>query len=363
MISEYEKGKNEYNKPFLLIDNTKKQSLEQDNMKYNSYKGIKITKRKDGRWQARFSNNGERKYVYGKTQKECYEILRESFVKEPLKIVKSISFYEYWEYWYKHYKEPFYKEGTLKNYRSVFKNQIKPNFPNKNIKEITALEINTNLKKLANTRMKEYTCQFLREVFKQAYKDKKIKFDIWEDIKKYHHKRQEGYALSEEQRNILIKNAKDSIYDIFIFYLFTGCRPKEGLTIKATDFEKDLLHIHGTKTEKSDRWIPILKPIRNIIDKYKNNQTETLFGISETTLKRRLTEFRKLCGFNFTTKDLRTTFATMCAENNVPQKLIAKWLGHTTTQTTNKYYIKVLDKFEKEQIKKFDTNFDTTKGD
>lgn len=362
MISEYEKGKNEYNKPFLLIDNTKKQSLE-DNMKYNSYKGIKITKRKDGRWQARFSNNGERKYIYGKTQKECYEILRESFVKEPLKIVKSISFYDYWQYWYKHHKEPFYKKRTLHNYKSVFEHQIKPNFKDKDIKQYTSLEINTILNNLENTRMKEFTCQYLREMFKQAYRDKKIKFDFWEEIKTYHHKRQEGYALTQEQRQILIKKAHNTIYDIFIFYMYTGCRPKEGLDVKIEDFENEFLHIHGTKTEKSDRWIPVLKPVKEIFDKYKNNNTKTLFNISEVTLKRRLHQFREICGFKFLTKDLRTTFATMCAEEGIAPNLIAKWLGHTTTNTTNKYYIKVLNEFEKEQIKRLDTNFDTNKGD
>lgn len=334
---------------------------KEENMNYKSYKNIKITKRKDNRWQARFSINGERKYIYGNTQKECYENLKQVFEIKQIKLEKTVSFYEYWDWWYKNHKEPFYKEGTLKNYRSVFNNQIKPNFSDKNIKQITALEINNFLNKMPNTRMKEYTYQFLKECFKQAYKDKKVKFDISDDIKKYHHKRKEGTALSVEQRKIIIEKAKNTIYDIFIFYLFTGCRPKEALNVKVNDFEDGLLHIKGTKTASSDRWIPVFEPIKKLLEKYKNTKTETLFGISDTTLKRRVADFKKICEFDFKTKDLRTTFATMCAEKGIAPRIIAKWLGHTTTQTTNKYYIKVLDNFEKEQIKLLDTTFDPTK--
>lgn len=331
-------------------------------MNYNSYKNIKIIKRKDNRWQARFTINKQRKYIYGNTQKECYEELKSFIDNNTNKIVKTTTFYEYWEWWYKHHKEPFYKESTLKNYRSIFKNQIQPNFQDKNIKLITALELNLFIKSLDNNRMKEYTTQYLRELFKQAYKDKKIKVDIWEDISKYHHKRKEGYALTIEERNILINKAStNSDYDIFIFYLYTGCRPKEALEITINDFENNLLHIPGTKTLGSDRWIPCLEPITKIYEKRKNRNTKTLFNISDTTLKRRLKTLKTLCGFDFKTKDLRTTFATMCAEKGITPNIIAKWLGHTTTTTTNKYYIKVLNDYEKEQIKLIDPNFDTTK--
>lgn len=330
-------------------------------MQYTQYKGIKISKRKDGRWTAKPSINGKQKSIYGNTQKECYENLKALFeVNKVIKFEKSISFFEYWEYWYKNYKEPFYKEGTLKNYRSVFNNQIKPNFEDKNIKNYTSLDINLYVKKIPNSRMKEYTTQYLKEIFRQAFKDRKIKFDISDDIIKYHHKRAEGTALTQEQRQILIENAnKIEDGDIYTFYLFTGCRLSEALET-TYDKETNLLHIAGTKTDLSNRYIPVFSQIQWIIENRKDNKPY-LFNISDTTLKRRTNEMRKICGFHFNIKDLRTTFATMCAEQGVNPKIIAKWLGHTTTNTTNKYYIKVLDNYEKEQIKLIDPNFDPKK--
>ena len=49
----------------------------------------------------------------------------------------------------------------------------------------------------------------------------------------------------------------------------------------------------------------------------------------------------------------------MCAEWGIEPKIIAKWMGHTNYQTTNKYYVKVLTEFERQETNKFDTNFDT----
>lgn len=51
-------------------------------------------------------------------------------------------------------------------------------------------------------------------------------------------------------------------------------------------------------------------------------------------------------------KDLRTTFSTRCKELGVPDEVLAKWLGHTTTHTTQKHYIKVLPDYEKIQAEK-----------
>ncbi len=349
------------NKEFINL--LPQNELKGEDLNYNSYKGIKISQRKDNRYQARVPLNGTRKSIYGNTRKECYEKLKVFLSTNKIKIERKITFYEYWDFWYKNYKEPFMKENTLKNYRSVFKNQIKPNFEDKDIKKVSALDLNLLLKKLPNCRMKEYASQYLAEVFKQAYKDRKIPFDFWEDIRKYHHKREEGTALTIEQRKILIEKTKEIKHGkIFLFYLYTGARPGEGLAITPNDIEENFIHIPGTKTDGSDRYIPKFTQVKELL-KDVDLSHKTIFNISEVTLKRERKALCKLCGFDFLTKDLRTTFATMCAEKGIAPRIIAKWLGHTTTNTTNKYYIKVLDSYEKEQIKLIDTNFDSTKSD
>ena len=322
------------------------------------FKNHKIEKRKDGRWQARVRENGRQISVYGKTQEDCLNNLKNLFQSKQIKIPKQMTLYEAWEYWYNKYKKPLYKERTLKNIRSVFKNQICVYFEDKKLSDLTALDFNLSITKIEQPRMKEFTCQYVKEFLKDLYKEKKFKYDFSDEIKTYHSKRKEGAALTLEQRKTLIEKSyliQDG--NLFRFYLFSGVRPAEAFLIKGSDIEKDFIHIPGTKTEKSDRYIPKFKQLDEAIKNVSDN--EFLFKISETTRKRRLYELRELCGFHFNIKDLRTTFATMCAENGIKQNVIAKWLGHTNVSTTNKYYIKVLTEYEKAEIKNLECNFDT----
>lgn len=332
-------------------------------MALKSYNGITIQQRSDGRYFATKQENGIRKFIYAKTKSELYEKLKAEYPIEHKKKITQLTFFEFWNYWYKKYKEPVIKENTLKNYRTVFKNQIQPYFKDKPIKQVTTADLNKLISDTKFGRMKEYLSQYLRDCFKIAYRENKIKYDIHEEIIKYHHPREEGRALTQEQRIILLNNTKKIKHgDIFEFYLFSGARPSEGLNFKPKDIEKDFIHLEGTKTEKSDRWIPKFKKLDEIL-KRQDLSHETVFNISEVTRKRELKKLTDLCGFHFTTKDLRTTFATMLAENGITTNIIAKWMGHSNTNTTNKYYIKVLTQFEKEQMQKFDNTFDNTFND
>lgn len=56
-------------------------------------------------------------------------------------------------------------------------------------------------------------------------------------------------------------------------------------------------------------------------------------------------------------KDLRTTFATRCMESGVSEKVISKWLGHSNTTTTSKYYEKVQSDFESREARKISKVF------
>lgn len=72
-------GENEYNKPFLLIDNTKNK-IESISKNSNLQKGVEemknIRKRTDGRWEGRITIEGKTYSVYAKTQKLCKEKLK-----------------------------------------------------------------------------------------------------------------------------------------------------------------------------------------------------------------------------------------------------------------------------------------------
>lgn len=328
------------------------------------YNGIKIRKRKDGRWEAKKQINGNRINITKNTQLEVFEELKLLFPKEIKTQKVNTTLFEYIDYWYKTYKEPFLTKQRKNVYNCVINNQIKPYFQNKEIIKYTAFDANLAITKIPNTRQKEDATQYIRTIFKSAYKDKKIRFDIYEDIIKYHHKREEGKALTIEQRKKFIQVCKQiEKGDIFLFYLYTGARASEILNINPkTDIANGFIRLPGTKTEKSDRWIPIFEPVKEILNK-KDLTADKLFDISYTTLKREIPIIRKKCGFDLRIKDLRTTFGTICAEQGIAEKVIAKWMGHTNTRTTQKYYIKVLNSFEKQEYERLNSSFCATFAD
>lgn len=324
------------------------------------YNGIKIIKRNDGRWEAKKQINGNRISICRNTQIAVYEELKRLFPKETLqRTSKNTTFFEYIDFWYSKHKEPFLKKERKHTYKTIIKNHIKTNFENKPITSYTADEINLKIAEMPNKRQKEDTTQFLRNIFKMAYKDKKIKNNFYEDIIKYQHKRAEGKALTISQRKTIIQKSKEiENGEIFIIYLFTGARAKELLNINLEkDFTKDMIHLKGTKTDLADRWIPILKPIKQLIENLKTTN-KNIFNTSYETLKRKIKILKNLCGFDFQLKDLRTTFGTMLAEQKIQQEIISKWLGHTNTKTTSKYYIKILNEYETHQVNQLNKHFD-----
>lgn len=324
-----------------------------------TYKGHKIEKRTDGRYQARFYMSKKQYSVYGKTQEECIKNLKNILKNKTLLLPKTLTFYEYCNEFINVYKKPNMKALTLKTVLSVFKHHIKPNIPNCDMNKLTPLIINKALTNV-NGRMKEYASQYLRELFKQAYKDKVIKIDIYECITKYNHKREQGVALTKEQRETLIKECKNiENGNVILFYLYTGCRLSEAFRITKEDIKETQISIPGTKTELSNRVIPIFKPLKPIINELMKNDGDKIINISPKTIVRRVEELRKKCNFHLRIKDLRTTFGTMLAEAGINDSVIAKWMGHTNTNTTKKYYIKILSEFEYQNANKFDTYFDT----
>ena len=305
-------------------------------MSKSTYANYKITKRKDGRYQSAPLINGKRKFIYGKTQAECYQKLK-TFIKENKNQIKqkALSVKEYFNIWWKTYKEPVLAKSTQISTLSYFNNHILPIIGNLTINNVTALQINQIINKCKN-RTKEYISQYTSMLFRQAYKDKIIKNNIAEDFIKYSHKRKEGKALNFEQRKIFLQQCDNIKHgDIFKFYFYSGARPGEALKFAPTDIMENTIRIPGTKTKSADRIIPLFEPLKKLFENINiNKNKKTVFEISEKTLDRELKKLNILCGFDFATKDLRTTFGTICAEIGIPDNIIAKWMGHAREFTT-----------------------------
>lgn len=304
-------------------------------------------------YECRFMLNRQRKYFYDKSKANCIKKANQFYTK----MIKGIKFevkdnklfFNMLDFWIENYKKETVSKSTYNSFKNIFNNYIKKGLKDKPIENITILEIDNYINSLPNTRTKEMIYTTLNEFFKFLFEKDLIKKQIHGRFKKYKHKREEGNFLTKEQRIVFLNSIeKIELKDFYKFIYYTGVRKHGALNLcyEDIDFKNKKIHIRETKTKESDRFIPLNK---NIINLFNPTRKGKVFNISDRQIKNSLNEIEELCGFRVLIKDLRTTFATICREKGINDEIIAKWLGHTTTNTTRKYYIKVDTEYEREQ--------------
>ncbi len=364
-------GAEESRKPILITNNVipfKKNDIHSVNLNEKGdtlemkLSKIKIIKRKDNRYFARITINKKQISIYGKTKEQCYNNLKEKIKnKDNLKQenkINSIKILDWINKWRDIYKKPKLKPLSLYQIDNCIKNHIKPYIENKPLNKIKPIDINIALNKIKSSRMKKYTYDCYKDCLREAYKNQLTKTNIGELIDKVTHTREKGRSLNKTERIIFLEKTKQLKYGkIFEFMYYSGCRPQGARTLKWENIGKETIFIDETKSKNGTRHIPLFNKIKELLNSIEKT-SEYVFPISETTIKKEFLKLKQLCKFNFTQKDLRHTFATICAENNINDNILAKWMGHGSPNTTKQYYIEVLNDFENEQKNKIDFEFD-----
>ena len=121
--------------------------------------------------------------------------------------------------------------------------------------------------------------------------------------------------------------------DLVEFLAFSGARIGEARASAWGDvkFQDNMIWIHGTKSEDSDRLIPMPTALRDFLLRLKNESAEPPQGkiLNTDSAKKCLaTACKKLEFPKFTHHDFRHFFATTCIESGVDIPTISRWLGH-----------------------------------
>lgn len=305
------------------------------------YKKHKLYKRKDGRWQIAFTVNKQKYFAYGKTQKECcekFDLLLKNIKTGNIKSKKVPLLFEWLDTYVNVYKKDnktAYETARQINYH------IKPNLENTPINKIDPLKIDSFIASIKASRTRKAIYTILHDALGIAYRKRLTKENFADFISKVKHTPKEGHRLTNDEIKLIFDNIENQvIYKLLYFYLYTGVRRKEALTLRFSDFDikNDIIHIHGTKTCDSDRFIPLFNNIKKIID--IKSCDDYVFNISESTIAREIKKIKLKCNINFAIKDFRTTFASQCHEKGIDDYTIKNWLGHTSVTTTQKHYIK-----------------------
>jgi len=215
--------------------------------------------------------NGVRHYVYGKTEREAIakaERLKIQIASGEAAKSSSMPFKQWAEIALDTYK-PNVSSGYMKQMKSRLNNHILPTIGTMPIGRITLIECQKTLNSTSgmSKSMITKTAQELTFYFESARKSGLIPKNPAEDLTRptgYQNKRR---SLNAAERAAFLEIApKDERFILFELMLYCGCRPAEAATVKYEDVTEidniPFLHIRGTKTDNSDRFVPLPKELQ-----------------------------------------------------------------------------------------------------
>jgi len=151
----------------------------------------------------------------------------------------------------------------------------------------------------------------------------------------------------------------ENIRDLFIFGCYTGLRYSDFSQVKPEHICGEIIRI---KTQKTDEWvsIPLMKPVKMIMEKYSNNPNSLPKSCTNQTMNKYIKEIGELAGIDgaelkirnkgkkrveekfskyelICTHTARRSFATNMFKKGVPARVIMKITGHRTEKAFSSY--------------------------
>ena len=307
---------------------------------------LKARERKDGRFEIRPNIDGKKVSIYGKTAEELktkYERALKHRGKgaEPKSKIK---LFAWLDDWIEIYKKPNVALNTYQNLKRCINKHIKANLSDKPINRYTVQELTQALNKIESTRMRQYSRGTLRDAFACAVTVGHIKENVAAKLAPVKHVSKKGKAIPLlELSEMIDKTAgkiSPKILHYYFFLLCSGARRDEGLELRGRDFDlkNKIIYIHGTKTQGSDRRLPMFPILEKIHSIYHPTQFEKLFDVSKHRVNDDFGIFRGDMA-DAVPHWLRHTFGTVqICVLGIPANTVALWLGHADASTTTDIY-------------------------
>lgn len=213
-------------------------------------------------YQTSFTYLGKRYYVKANTVEELYEkkALRIKELEENIVIYDRHISVDEWAV--KAFDT--YKHGAkgLEDIKARYRKYVSPCIGSKPIGSVKAVECQNILNDCAGMSFSHLNKlkQELSFVFERAVDNQMIPFNPAKNLRMPDYEKGTRRSITEhERKHFLICYEKDPAYLLFFIMLKCGCRPEEAINLigRDIDHEKKLLHIRGTKTKNSDRFVPI----------------------------------------------------------------------------------------------------------
>ena len=361
-----------------------------------------IRKRKDGRWEGRYTagrdpESGKVIYrnVLGKTQAEVKEKLARAIEdSKGLDVVKAGQYTvgRWMDVWFENYAKIKVRPSSHKTYKGYIENHIKPSIGKIPLGKLTTLEVQALYRKLLTSGRVERTeskqqpnglsaktvrniNQVISSAMKLAKSQKLISVNPTDGCALPKVEHQEMKTLTADQLAAFFREAKNSgVFEMYYLELATGLRRGELLGLKWDDINLDtgaiqvkrqVARINGEvveaplKTKNSYRTLSIGADAVEILQEQRNKVAgEYVFPSSNggpispdsvLHMLHRVLERAGLPKIRF--HDLRHTFSTLALQNGVDIKTVSGMLGHYSAGFTLDTYAHVTTAAQKEAAK------------
>ena len=363
-----------------------------------------LRKRKDGRWEGRYTvmENGKQKvkYILAKTKPECdeklkaaiaeYEQLMETAERLPYLTNPNPTFAEWSEIWLETFCKNCIKQYTYEWYKNYCEKYIVPKIGQYTLKQISTvvcqqflMEMYTNgrhkctekygtglaLKTVQGIKIALQCC--LQKAVDEGLLDRNpvAKVKLPREPKK-----EMQTMKANELKAFLDETKRSDCYEFFYLELMTGLRIGEILALTWDDLDvenktirvnKQVQRIDGEltvntpKTASSIRTLSICEDCVNELLKMRARQrfvTDLMFPSPVTmgyrdakAVTRLLHRIQKRAGVpEIRFHDLRHSFATLSLEEGMDVKTVSHMLGHTDAGLTMNTYMHVTDKMQQQ---------------
>lgn len=304
-----------------------------------------VRERRNGLLEFRHPKLGS---IYGRTVEELREKLEQrlryekAHIKKPAKKEKSPLLSDFFEETYYPYKQrQGLAEQTLKGMRYNME-FIKRNF-DLPITEYTPKNLETFLYSVKETRKAQILQGLFNNIFKKALTEGVIPSNPCEPLEHIVHNADKGKALTFDDQKAFFSallhstRATQAQKSYYIFVYLTGARRNEALAVtrKDLDAEKSLLHIPGTKTDGSDRYLPVSPLVVRLLRQLDTDENGKYFPFKAVTASKVFSDHMQ----GYRLHDLRHSFGTIqVCVNEIEVKTVSLWMGHSDVNTTLQYY-------------------------
>ena len=358
-----------------------------------------IRKRKDGRWEGRFTaghdpSTGKQviKSVLGKTQAEVKEKL-----KKAMEDAQKVDFTKTGKYtvgmwmdeWFENVAKIKVRASSHQTYRGYIDNHIKPSIGNIPIEKLTTMDLQKFYRKLltkgrierieSKDQPKGLSAKTVRNInqvissaMDLAVAQKIIPANPTNACALPKIEHQEMQTIPAEQLQVFLLEAKATgVYEMYYIELATGLRRGELLGLKWQDIDwkngiikvrRQVARVDGQikeaplKTKNSYRTVTISQQAIEVLKEQKKKTNDTYVfpspnggPISPDSVNNMLKRVLERAGIpKIRFHDLRHTFATIALQNGVDIKTVSGMLGHFSAGFTLDTYAHVTTSAQKE---------------